>query len=84
MRRLDTTATGAGEGLFRGAGDALGVERRPPALTVLALRLVCVAMPLGVGRVCMAVLVFIKGFRGGVTFLLRAGVGSLDVSSEYS
>jgi len=34
--------------------------------------------------VCMAVLVFIDGLRGGVTFLLRAGVGSLEVSSEYS
>ena len=41
-------------------------------------------MPLGVGMVCMAVLVFIKGLRGGVIFLLRAGVGSLEVSSEYS
>jgi hypothetical protein len=81
---LVTAATGAGDGFFLGAGDALGVERRPAALTVLALRLVCVAMPLGVGRVCMAVLVFIWGLRGGVIFLLRAGVGSREVSSEYS
>ncbi len=75
---------GAGDGFFLGAGEALGVERRPAALTVLALRLVWVAIPLGVGMVCIAVLVFIWGLRGGVTFLLRAGVGSLDVSSEYS
>jgi len=38
--RFDATTAGAGDGRLRGAGDALGVERRPLTLTVLALRLV--------------------------------------------